>query len=82
MAAVQDLSGNFSNSIIKVTGSTVPGMTDRKLARTNRANAGSPVGSLTPLYVGEIVNDTTNRLSWSAIGPTNNDWQTVYLNAS
>ena len=52
---------------------------DKKYSTPNRQNAGTPVGSLTPLYPNELVLDTTNGLYYKAIGKTNNDWQLVNL---
>ena len=47
---------------------------DKKLSSYNRKNAGSPVGSVTPLYTGEIIMDTTDNKLWRAEGTTSNDW--------
>ena len=60
MATVPDLSGNSP--------------IDFSLCKPNRNNAGTPIGSLTPLYSGEIVHDTTNRMLFRAIGITNAAW--------
>jgi hypothetical protein len=49
-------------------------MADPAYASVNRSNAGSPIGALTPLFVNELVQDTTNRELFRATGPTNNDW--------
>ena len=64
MATVRDLSGNTNAAL----GS------DDELEKPNRNNAGSPVGSITPNYPGEIVLDTTNFLNWEAAGTANTDW--------
>lgn len=48
--------------------------TDKKLSSPNRRNAGSPVGSVTPLYAGEIIFDTTDNKLWRAEGITSGDW--------
>jgi hypothetical protein len=40
----------------------------------NRTNAGSPNGTLTPQYAGELVEDTTNHVLWKAMSPNNNTW--------
>lgn len=40
----------------------------------SRTNAGSPNGSLTPAYVGELVFDTTNKVLWRALDATNASW--------
>ncbi len=47
---------------------------DKKYSHPNRNNAGSPIGSLVPLYPNELVFDTTNLRYFKAIGSTNNDW--------
>lgn len=38
-------------------------------------NAGSPVGSVTPDFIGQRCLDTTNGLLYTAVGATNADWQ-------
>lgn len=66
MATVKDLSGNIP--VVQF---------DRKLTTVNRANAGDPVGSLTPQYTGEIVFDSTNELVYRGLntdGSTNASW--------
>lgn len=60
MAIVADLSGNSP--------------IDKSFVTFNRRNAGTPNAALTPLYVGEIVLDTTNHALWKAEALTNNDW--------
>lgn len=50
---------------------------DRAYASVNRVNAGTPIGSLTPQFVNELVQDTTNRVLFRATGVTNNDWVVV-----
>lgn len=47
---------------------------DKKYATHNRTNAGNPIGSLTPLYINELVLDTTNLRYFRATGNTSNDW--------
>jgi hypothetical protein len=54
----------------------IPSGVDRNYSEANRNNAGTPVGSVTPQYTGEIVLDTTNRVLWIATGPANTDWMT------
>lgn len=49
--------------------------TDRPYKTHNRTNAGTPNGTLTPQYGGELVWDTTNKVRWKAIGTTNADWE-------
>lgn len=39
---------------------------DKSYCTPNRTNAGTPNGSLTPQYLGEIVFDTTNKVRWKA----------------
>jgi len=68
MAVVADLSGNRPNNAPNV---------DNELDKANRYNAGSPSGTLTPLFPGEQVMDTTNRVLWAAIGTTNTSWEVV-----
>lgn len=63
MAIVADKSGNAP--------------LDKKFSDYNRTNAGTPVGTLVPMYTNELVLDTTNRQMWRAIGTTNNDWTLV-----
>lgn len=60
---------------IQANGAT--GALDKKFATPNRSNAGTPVAAVVPLYAGEIVLDTTNRVLWEAVGLTNADWQPV-----
>lgn len=64
MATVKDLSGN----------SPIGNDTDPEYDRQNTTNAGDPVGSVTPNYVGEILHDTTNNVMYRAIGTANTDW--------
>jgi len=47
---------------------------DKSFTSYNRTNAGSPNATLTPLFSGEIVLDTTNHSLWKAMGLTNNTW--------
>lgn len=55
----------------------IGGPVDPRLCTPNRQNAGSPIGSVVPLYIGEIVQDTTNVRLFQSTGPTNNDWMHV-----
>lgn len=64
MAIVKDASGN----------SPIGEKTDNELDRQNVVNAGDPVGSVTPNYVGELLHDTTNNVMYRAIGSANTDW--------
>lgn len=48
---------------------------DRPYCTHNRSNAGTPNGTLTPQYAGELVWDTTNKVRWKAIALTNADWE-------
>lgn len=61
MATVVDLSGNG-------------GPVDYSLVKHNRINAGNPNASVTPLFSGEIILDSTNDMYWQAMGITNNEW--------
>jgi len=40
----------------------------------SRTAAASPNTVLVPLFPGEIVFDTTNKVRWVAVGKTNADW--------
>lgn len=71
MATVTDLSGNLARGAPT---------TDPNYSTPNRNNAGSPVGSVTPQYVGELVQDTTNRVVWRATGTANTAWVVTNLN--
>lgn len=50
------------------------GPLDKKLSIPNRTNAGTPIGSITPLYASEIVLDTNNSIAYRAYGTTNINW--------
>lgn len=50
------------------------GLADSSYETHKRSNAGTPNGVLTPLIVGEIVWDTTNKVRWRAVAATNADW--------
>jgi len=52
---------------------------DPPLTTPNRYNAGSPAGTLTPLYAGEIVVDTTGHQMYQALGTSNNSWAQVVV---
>lgn len=47
---------------------------DKKFAEPNRKNSGTPIGTLTPLYKGEMVIDSTTGTIYYALGLTNSDW--------
>lgn len=70
MATVPDLSGNKPASL------TAQGRdVDYELGSANRSNAGDPNGSLTPLFCGEIIYDSTNHAYYRAeIAGDNNSW--------
>lgn len=51
--------------------------TDRNYSAVSRSNAGTPRAALTPAFVGEIVNDTTNNQLYRAVGSTNIDWAMI-----
>jgi hypothetical protein len=53
--------------------------TDVELAKPNRNIAGSPVGTTTQQYAGEIVLDTTNNMTWISTGPLNTQWTPYFL---
>lgn len=67
MATVKDLSGN----------SPIGDATDNSYDSVQRNNAGSPVGAVTPAYVGELIFDTTNRVLFRAHGTANTEWEVV-----
>lgn len=69
MATVADLSGNRPNN--------AP-MVDVSYEKPTRSMAGTPVGVLVPLFVGEVINDTTNFQEWAANGPLNTNWVPVF----
>lgn len=54
------------------------GIVDGKLSSPNRIVAATPVATTTPLYSGEIVNDTTSEKSYRATGTTSADWELIY----
>jgi len=66
MATVVDKSGNSPANGV-----------DQKLETPNRTNSGSPQGSLTPQYAGELVHDTTNNDIYRAYGQTTADWERI-----
>jgi hypothetical protein len=70
MAIVPDLSGN----VPATPGSTSPTDRDYALGSYNRTNAGDPNAVLTPLFVGELVFDTTNKALWYAMRSDNASW--------
>lgn len=49
-------------------------LTDPSFCSPNRTNAGSPAGTITPQYAGEIIMDTTNNVRWKAHGVGSNSW--------
>ena len=71
MATVADLSGNFT--VDNPTG------VDVRTSSVNRRNAGTPTGTLTPRYAGEIVHDTTSNQLFMGTGTTNTDWTPVLV---
>lgn len=60
---------------------TNPVAIDRKLTTPNRKNSGSPQGSVTPEYTGEIVLDTTTGQLWYALDMTTTGWATAAIGA-
>lgn len=69
MATAKDISGNSPQ--VFDTDRLIDGI------KPNRTNAGSPSGSLTPEYPGELVYDTTNSVFYKAIGTAATDWQQI-----
>lgn len=47
---------------------------DSAFCTANRTNAGEPNGSVTPLFVGEMVLDTTNNILWKSLSTANSSW--------
>lgn len=72
MAIVPDLSGNAPACVSFPAGTPVD--RDYALGSYNRTNAGTPNSVLTPLFVGEIVYDTTNNEYYRATTSANNTW--------
>lgn len=52
---------------------------DKKLCDPNRKVASTPVGTLTPLYKGEIVLLTTDGSLWWATDLTDTGWTTAAI---
>ena len=52
---------------------------DPPLTKQNRSNAGDPNGSLTPIFSGEIVLDTTNKKLWQAQTLLNSGWVEIFI---
>lgn len=50
------------------------GFKDNALCTYNRTNAGEPNGSVTPLFVGEMILDTTNNILWKSLSAANSSW--------
>lgn len=50
---------------------------DPPLSTPNRTNAGSPIGVLDPLFIDELVFDSTNFRLYRATGLTNTSWMIV-----
>ena len=75
MAIVPDLSGN----VPATPGSTSPTDRDYAIASQNRTNAGNPNAVVTPLFVGEIVYDTTNNEYYRATTSANTTWTVISL---
>ena len=72
MAIVPDLSGNHPACMAFPPGTPVD--RDYAVASYNRANAGDPNGVLTPLFVGELVFDSTNKALFYALRSDNASW--------
>lgn len=51
------------------------GVVDPTLAGINRTVSSGPIGSLTPLFVGERVRNSTDNSRYIAVGLTSADWQ-------
>jgi hypothetical protein len=67
MATVPDKSGNTK--------------LDKKLSSPNRFVAASPVGTLVPMYAGEMVLDSTTGTIYYALGLTNSSWALASIGA-
>lgn len=58
---------------VKYTGAQIKAYVASTLQ--NKNGSGSPVGSVTPNYIGQTYTDTTPPYGfWTSIGLTNNDW--------
>ena len=69
MATVVDLSGNYPQSLVAQARTS-----DYSLTNINRTSATGPNTVLTPLFVGEHVENTADHTMWVSIGLTNADW--------
>ena len=64
MATVMDKSGNAPRTGVDIS-----------FSKANRTNAGTPVGSLTPVIAGELVYDTTNGVMYRSTNTAaNTSW--------
>ena len=52
---------------------------DKKLNTPNRTISGSPTYSITPLYTGEIVQDTTTGSLWYALSLAIDSWSPAVI---
>jgi len=43
----------------------------------HRENAGTPVGTITPYFIGEELLDATNKIWYKSVGLTNSDWKAL-----
>lgn len=68
---------NKDNSGIIANGATAN--IDRPYSSPNRKQAGTPLATTTPLYSGEIIQDTTAGTLWYALGLTSADWISVQV---
>ena len=58
-------------TVVDVSGNTP---TDKRLSSWNRKTGTTPVNTLTPLYVDEVVLDTTTGFMWRATDLTTTGW--------
>ncbi len=65
MATVIEASGNAPVGVVGA---------ENKLTSISIFNAGDPTGSVTPNFVGELLFDTTNEITYRATGITNATW--------
>lgn len=54
-------------------------VTGQPFDQYNRTNAGDPTGSITPLYAGERILDTTNGTLYQALGLLSSTWVQITI---
>ena len=77
MAIVPNLDGQgikANGFVDNAADAGLPTNVDRSYVHFNRTSAGTPLGTLTPLYSGEVVLDTTNGDYYYAAGQSSAGW--------